>query len=253
MRFLPPVILSLFAFVSSPMAVGADIPPALVAAEKARGILTGDQGVRWTVHVTSESGGTTKKAKFLATSQNEKIHAEILEPEEAEGRRYIAEADGKMWFWKPGLSRPVSISKRQRLSGDAAIGDIASTSYVEGYRVEGSAAGEVEGKAATVFTMKSNSLGDTYHQIRYWVTDDGNFGKKAEFYTRSGTLLRTATLEYDNSAGGGPFLSKMVIKDSTRVVTLRFSDVEIGTFPDDLFDRETMGGNRPKAGPPNKR
>ncbi|MDA7921285.1 outer membrane lipoprotein-sorting protein [Verrucomicrobiales bacterium] len=212
---------------------------ALLQAEQARGIMTGNTGVRWVVSVTGN-----KNAKFVATSQGGKIVAEVIEPADAVGRKYLAEADGDMWFWKPGNSRPVSVSKRQRLTGDAAIGDIASTSYVDGYKVVGSESGEVNGEAATVYTMKANSLGDTYAKIKYWVTTNGNLGKKAEFYTKSDTLLRTSTMEYNNKANGRPFLSKMVIKDSSKTITVGFSDVNISSFPSKMFTREALGGGK---------
>ena len=227
--------------------------PALVAAEKARGILTGTQGVEWTVGVKSEGPDGNKSAKFRTVSQAGRIYAEVIEPEDAAGRRYIAEKDGDMWFWKPGLSRPVSVSKRQRLSGDAAIGDLASTSYVEGYKIEDQADGEVNGEAATVYTMKANSLGDTYKQIKYWVTKKGSLGKKAEFFGTSGALIRSAAMTYGNTANGGPFLSKMVVKDAGRTVTLSFGEVRLGQFPDELFDREKMGGNIQRAQPKGNR
>ncbi len=210
---------------------------ALLAAEKARGILTGNSGVGWTVNVTSSNG---KSAKFRSASQGGKIFAEILEPADAAGRRYIAEADGKMWFWKPGLNSAVSVSKRQRLSGDAAIGDIASTSFVEGYKVEGSEDGTVDGEAATVYTMKAKGLGDTYKTIKYWVTKKGNLGKKAEFFAKSGTMVRSSTMEYNNSVNGSPFLSRMIIKDGGRTVDLKFSSVKLEKFPDKLFDRKEL-------------
>ncbi|MAS95093.1 MAG: hypothetical protein CMO55_18005 [Verrucomicrobiales bacterium] len=212
---------------------------ALRQAEQARGILTGNSGVQWTVNVSG-----SKSAKFVATSQGGKIFAEVIEPADAQGRKYLAEAKGNMWFWKPGLSSPVSVSKRQRLSGDAAIGDIASTSYVEGYKVDGKEDGEVDGEAATVYTLKANSLSDTYAMIKYWVTKSGNLGKKAEFYARSGTLLRTSTMEYGNTANGRPFLSSMAIKDSSRKINLRFTDVKLGNFPASMFTRENLGGTK---------
>ncbi len=242
-----PLLLSLALLPAGIGSLGAEDDPALLAAERARGILTGDTGVQWTVTVKSEGADGVRTAKFVSISQGGRIYAEVEEPAEAEGRRYLAESDGKMWFWKPGLSRPVSVSRRQRLSGDAAIGDIASTSYVDGYTIESREDGEVDGEAATIYTMKADSLGDTYKQIRYWVTRDGNLGKKAEFFAASGTLLRTATMTYGNSANGRPFLSRMVIRDSGRTVTLDFSEVEIGSFPADLFDREKMGGGVTRA------
>ncbi len=216
---------------------------ALLAAEQSRGVLTDGAGVQWVVAVTG-----SKNAKFLATSQNGKVYAEVIEPEEAKGRKYLAESKGNMWFWKPGISRPVSVSKRQRLSGDAAIGDIASTSFVDGYKLVDSQPGEVDGEAATVFTMKANSLGDTYSQIKYWVTKSGNLGKKAEFYAKSGTLIRTASMQYGNTAKGRPFLSKMVIQDSGQTITLSFSDVKISNYPDKMFTRDHLTGRRSTGG-----
>ena len=41
--------------------------------------------------------------------------------------------DRTIWFIKPGLRKPVSISARQRLVGDAANGDIATTNYARDY------------------------------------------------------------------------------------------------------------------------
>lgn len=212
---------------------------ALKEAEQARGIMTGDTGVQWKVSVSG-----TNNARFVSTSQNGKIYAEVIEPEEAKGRKYLAEAKGNMWFWKPGLSRPVSVSKRQRLSGDAAIGDIASTSFVEGYKVVSAEPGDLNGEAATVYTMKSNSLTDTYAQIKYWVIQGKNLGKKAEFYAKSGTLLRTSTMVYNNTANGRPFLSKMVISDSSRTITLSFSNVKLGNYPARMFERDYLGGSK---------
>lgn len=217
---------------------------ALLAAEKSRGILTGGTGVQWTVNVSGN-----KNAKFVATSQGGKIFAEVIEPADATGRRYLAESDGQMWFWKPGLSRPVSVSKRQRLSGDAAIGDIASTSFVDGYKVAGQEDGEVNGEPATIYTMQGNSLGDTYAKIRYWVTKGENLGKKAEFYAKSGNLVRSSTMEYKNQAEGRPFLSSMVVTDSGSTITLKFSEVKIGSYPAAMFTRDHLGGPKSTGGP----
>jgi len=211
---------------------------ALLAAERARGIMTGSNGVQWTVTVKSSDG---RSAAFRAISQSGKIWAEVRSPDEARGRKYIAESKGAMWFWKPGLSRPVSVSKRQRLSGDAAIGDIASTSYVDGYKLESTSQGEIDGEPATIYILKANSFTDTYREIRYWVTKKGNLGKKAEFYAKSGTLIRSSTMEYGNQVNGKPFLSKMTVKDADKTVELTFTEVKIGSYPAALFDKKNLG------------
>lgn len=211
---------------------------ALLAAEQSRGILTGN-AVRWTVTVSGQ-----KSAKFVAISQGGKILAEVLEPAESAGRRYLAEAKGQMWFWKPGLSRPVSVSKRQRLSGNAAIGDIASTSYVDGYKVVGQEEGDVNGEPAVIYTMVANSLGDTYAKIRYWVTKKENLGKKVEFYAKSGVVIRSATMEYGNNVNGRPFLSKMVVSDGEAPIILSYSGVTLKNFPASAFVRDDLGSSK---------
>lgn len=215
---------------------------ALLEAERSRGILTGGQGVKWNVSV---SGSTS--ARFIATSQSGTIYAEVTSPEDALNRRYLAESSGEMWFWKPGLSRPISVSKRQRLNGDAAIGDIASTSFVDGYSVQGQEAGTVNGEAATVYSLKANSLSDTYALIKYWVTTNGNLGKKAEFYSASGTMIRSATMDYGNQAMGRPFLSRMVISESGSNINLSFSNVQVGSFPSSTFTQEYLT-RKPEGG-----
>jgi hypothetical protein len=55
-------------------------------------------------------------------------------------------------------------------------------------------------------------------------------------------------MEYDNKANGRPFLSKMVIKDSSKTITVGFSDVKISSFPAKMFTREALGG-RKSVGP----
>ncbi len=235
---MTPFRLSLFCCASflilPPLASAQDA--ALIAAEQARGIGAG--GVEWKVNVSSSD---SRKGVFRAISQNGKIWAEVLEPVHPKGnKKYIAEAKGGMWYWQPGLSRPVSVSRRQRLSGDAAIGDIASTSYVAGYKVAGKTDGEVNGEPASIYTLKANSLTDTYREIRYYVTKNGNLGKKAEFYAKGGKLIRSSTMEYGNTVAGKPFLSKMVVSDSGKTISLSFSNVKMGNYPAALFDKGNL-------------
>ncbi len=212
----------------------------LADAEKFRGVMTGNQGIQWRVDV--ENSGNQPKSAFMAVSQGNKIFAEVIEPESAKGRKYIASSDGDMWFWKPGLSRPVAVYRRQRLSGDAAIGDIASTSFVDGYSLVSATEEALDGEACLVFTLQASSLMDTYSKIKYWVTKEAHLGKKAEFYTRTGSLLRTSTMAYENKIDGHPFLSKMEVVDSDRKVTLHYSEPKLGQYSPALFNKDTLGG-----------
>ena len=244
LSFLVPFIAS--AALTSVAQESAD--PLLSDAEKYRGVMTGTQGMQWRVDVQSTSG-STPKAAFYAVSQGNQIYADVVEPDSAKGRKYIATSDGQMWFWKPGLSKPVAVYRNQRLKGDAAIGDIASTSYVSGYEVLEREETELDGEAVILYTLQSaprptqllkNSSG--FHKIRYWVTKEKHLGKKAEFYSKTGTLMRTSHMSYENELNGGPFISKMVVKDSGRTVTLSYSQQKIGQYDPGIFDISKLGG-----------
>lgn len=215
----------------------------LIDAERHRGVMTGNEGIQWRVDVENQGGQGAPKAAFMAVSQGNRIYAEVIEPASAKGRKYIASSEGNMWFWKPGLSRPVAVYRRQRLSGDAAIGDIASTSFVDGYSLISAEPGEIGGQPAIVYSLRADSIMDTYAKIKYWVTKSvPHLGKKAEFYTRTGSLLRTSTMFYENQINGKPFLSRMEVVDSSRRVILTYSNPKLGQYSPALFDKDTLSG-----------
>lgn len=80
--------------------------------------------------------------------------------------------DGKirnMWFVKPGLRKPVPISPRQKLSGGAANGDIASTNYAGDYKAQYVSDERVGETDCYLFDLLSNTRKATYYRIRYWI------------------------------------------------------------------------------------
>ena len=84
--------------------------------------------------------------------------------------------DRTIWFVKPGLRKPVSISARQRLTGLAANGDIASTNYARDY--EGTIVGEeaVDGDPAWKLELKARAKNVTYDRIRSWISKKRRLG-----------------------------------------------------------------------------
>ena len=120
-----------------------------------------------------------------------------------------------MWFAKPGLSKAVPISPRQKLMGGAANGDIASTNYSGDYKITHTAEGKVGGEDCLVLDLHAVDSRATYDRIKYWISKERIVGLKAEFYTVSGKMFKTATFEYKNSITINEkpreFISKMII------------------------------------------
>ena len=70
--------------------------------------------------------------RLLIKAAGEASLVETLAPLNSKGARML-QVERNMWLTKPGLKKPVPISPRQRLSGQAAIGDIAATNYAKDY------------------------------------------------------------------------------------------------------------------------
>jgi hypothetical protein len=187
----------------------------LKSADRSRGGVA--DGLTWTVRVESVEDGTPTDRTYSVRAKDLNALAVAQAPARVKGETLLFN-DRTLWFFKPGLKKPVPISARQKLSGQAANGDIASTNYARDY--EGTVVGEenVEGKPAWKLNLQARGKNVTYDKIRYWVDKEKLVGVKAEFLTLKGELFKTATFEYANelkTAGKAyPFVSKMVIVDA---------------------------------------
>ncbi|HET9554817.1 MAG TPA: outer membrane lipoprotein-sorting protein [Anaeromyxobacteraceae bacterium] len=208
---------TLLALVLAAMPSAAPDAAALLReSDRARGGL--EKGVTWTLTVESTDEGTTTRRTMLVRARGSDALADTLAPPRHKGE-VILFNDRSLWFLKPGLRRPISISARQRLQGEASNGDVASTNYARDYT--GTVAGEEEvgGEPAWRLELVARTKEVTYDRIRYWISKRRRLGVKAEFLTVGGELYKTATFEYGNRVRlpGGEvidFVSKMTITDA---------------------------------------
>jgi outer membrane lipoprotein-sorting protein len=197
----------------------ADAPAAaadlLATADRARGGLA--NGVTWDVELVAHDGDETTRRSFLIKARATDAYVEALEPPRTKGEIMIFN-DRTIWYTKPSLRKPVSISARQRLSGLAANGDIASTNYARDY--VGTVVGEdaVDGEPAWRLELKAKATNVTYDRIRYWISKTRGIGIKAEFLTVDGAVFKSAGFEYGNKVAlagvSYVFISKMTIRDA---------------------------------------
>ena len=93
-------------------------------ADQSRGNL---EGITWTVIAADKR---SESMTFDVKARGFDILAENVAPPRDRGNKVLM-VNGNMWFYKPGLSKPVPISQRQRLMGNVAYGDIAATNYAD--------------------------------------------------------------------------------------------------------------------------
>lgn len=217
----------------------------LAHADRSRG--GGLPGIVWKVHVQSRNGGDVSDRQLVVSASGDDSLVEMVDPPKVRGQRLLTRGRN-LWFSRPGLQKPVAISPRQRLLGDAANGDVASTNYAGDYRGTLAGEGEVDGRPCWVLELSAARSGVTYDHIRYYVTKEKLLGIKAEFFTGLGKLLKTATFEYGNRIRHGgstrPFVSRMVIVDALQrdaTTVLQYSDVKVSAIPASAFNLELLG------------
>ncbi|WP_409479362.1 outer membrane lipoprotein-sorting protein [Pseudobdellovibrio sp. HCB154] len=187
----------------------------LKASDRARGSVK--DGVQWNAVIATEENGESSTREFNIKAKGDDAYVEATKPAKNKGEVYIFN-DRNMWFFKPSLKKPVSISARQKLTGQAANGDIASTHYARDYSAVIEKTENLNGEKMHVLMLTAKSKNLTYDKIRYWISDKTKLAMKAEFLTLQGKPFKVGLLKYGNTltAGGEtfPFISELAIADA---------------------------------------
>ncbi len=216
----------------------------LTSSDQARG--GGLPGIVWEIKLNSREGDKVDETqRLIVKAVDESSVAEVLEPVRSKGSK-ILQVERNMWLTKPGLSKPIPISPRQRMSGQASNGDIAATNYAGDYAAQMSGNESVDGESCYVLDLKAKHKRATYDKIRYWVSVKRLVGVKAEFQSVSGKLLKTARFEYNGSIEHDgkriPFISKMMIRDALidAETVMEFGSVKVKKVSAAEFDLGQM-------------
>ncbi len=240
--FISSIVILLY-FVSR-LAYGQEIAvkDILKHADQARGNL---DGIIWSIMITTNEDGNESRGMTVKVKRNNTL-AKFTSPANMNDRMVLM-VDRNMWFIRSGLKKPVSLSPRQKLLGDAANGDIASTNYVEDYAAKLLGEEPVQGEQCYVLDLKATNKSVTYDRIKYWVSKARLVGVKAEFFTLSGKLFKTAEFKYDNRIKANneeaPFVSELIIRDAiqkNRVTTMTYSNIRVEPIPDSTFNLNVL-------------
>lgn len=199
-------------------------------------------GIVWEIQLGSREGERAEELQRLVVKAVDNASlAETLEPPRSRGARLL-QVERNMWLTRPGLSKPIPISPRQRMSGQAANGDIAATNYAADYEARFDGEEALDGEACAILELSARHKRTTYDRIRYWVSHKRQVGLKAEFYSLGGKLLKTARFEYGNTINFEgrriPFVSRMSIRDALNDSETRmdFREVRAQKVGPETFD-----------------
>ena len=221
-----------------------DAQEILKNSDQARG--GGLPGIVWEIKLASRDGERVDEPqKLIVKAVGDSSVAETLEPVRTKGGKLL-QVDRNMWLTRPGLSKPIPISPRQRMSGQASNGDIAATNYAGDYDAQMNGNEAVDGEDCYLLDLSAKHKRATYDRIRYWVSVKRGVGVKAEFFSLSGKLLKSARFEYNNAIEYEgkrlPFVSKMTIRDALidAETTMEFGAVKVNKVAASEFDLGQM-------------
>lgn len=211
----------------------------LKKSDEARG---NTDGIEWEIVINSIESGREQQRTIRVSTRGFNSLAEYLAPAKVKGQKVLM-VDRNMWFVKPGLSKAVSISPRQKLLGDASNGDIASTNYAGDYKITDASEDMIDNEPCYLFDLVAIDKKTTYDRIKYWISKERLVGVKAEFYTVSGKMFKSAAFEHNNSitikGATRPFISRMIITNAVikeDVTTMDFGKISFKKLPDSMFN-----------------
>ena len=232
--------LALLALLAGVAQAAPDAKEILQQADMARG--GGLPGLMWNVELNAKDEEGEQKRSMTVKADASNSLVEFLAPEKVKGQQMVM-LGRNMWFVRPGLSKPVPMSPRQRLIGMASNGDVASTNYSGDYNAKLLKEEAANDEDCYLLELNAANKGVTYDKILYWVSKKRGVGVKAEFYTLSGKLFKFAEFEYGNDIRHEgkkiPFVSKMTIHDAidkSKVTTLAYSAIKVVRIDPAIFN-----------------
>jgi hypothetical protein len=165
-----------------------------------------------------------------------------LEPERAKGRKILLK-EYDMWLFTPNIKKPVRISMDQKLTGEVANGDIASTNYANDYSAKILATEKKDNKEVYRLELLAKNKKVTYGRIEYIVEKKDSTPIEATFFALSGKPLKRAEFKDFKMIKGLSRSTKMIIQDylkKDKTSTMVFSDHTPEKFEDSLFNKDRL-------------
>ena len=235
--------LSLASSASFPQ-VADDAQAAKIILEKADEIRFPRAGFQVDIDInTTQDGEASERRKYRVLSKgNANTVVMVTEPASERGQ-IILMKDSDLWVFLPDVSQPVRLSLSQRLTGQVANGDLARANFAGDYVPQILRTDTIEGQNYVVLELLAAGKGVTYHKVLYWVHQSSNRPYKAEFYSVSNRLLKTARYENYQPMLGATRPTRLVMQDALRKgeqSVLEYTDMRTRDLPDRVFTKEYL-------------
>ena len=168
----------------------------------------------------------------------------VMTTEPASERGQILLMKGRdLWVFMPSVSQPVRLSLSQRLTGQVANGDLARANFTGDYNATILRTDTVDAQDYYVLELTGVDRNVTYHKVLLWVQQSNFWPYRAEFYSLSGRLLKTARYESFKPLLGKQRPTRLVMEDALRKgeeSVLTYSEMKLRDLPDKIFTKDYL-------------
>ncbi len=147
-----------------------------------------------------------------------------------------------MFVFVPNLKRAVRVSLGQKLTGEAANGDIARTRWSEDYDVIQEKTEKIDSDYYAVLYLTANKKGLTYERIRLWISLSSFRPLKSQYMTPENKVLKTCDFKgYAHMAGAiRPLVLEIRDAVSSRSSTITITQMKKENYPESYFAKENL-------------
>ena len=192
---------------------------------------------------TTTPGGSADIRKYRVLSKgNENTVVMVTEPASERGQIMLMKGRD-LWIFLPAVSQPVRLSLAHRLTGQVANGDLARANFVGDYKPKLLRTEKIDGEDHYVLELTAVDRSVAYHRVLYWVKQKNHFPHKAEFYSLSDRLLKTARYEKFQPMAGRARPTRLVMQDALRKgeeSVLEYSGMALRPLEDKIFTRDYL-------------
>ena len=191
------------------------------------------------MEVRVESKEDSEESLFeVYTKGKDKTLIKTIMPTMNRGRNLLM-LEENMWVYIPNLKRAVRVSLSQKLTGQAANGDISRMRWASDY--EPKLIDQDKDSWNLFLTAKKKGL--TYDKIRIWVAKKNFHPIKAEYLTVNEKVLKTAWFDGYREIAGGVRPTKIRIesalnKEDTSLIEIK--KMEVKNFPESNFQKDNL-------------
>lgn len=198
--------------------------------------------VKIVVSGAREADASDRRVYQVLSKGNERTLVLTREPAEERGQMLLMR-DDDLWVFLPSVSQPVRLPLSQKLTGQVANGDLARANFAGDYTpklIRQEACGKHQ---CHVLELTAARRGVTYNKVVYWVRTDNSWPFRAEFFTVSGRLLKTAEYGDFKQLGGKLRPTKLVLTDAMKggeASIMVYSDMKTRELADKVFTKQYL-------------